>query len=94
MHRDGERHQRLVATFFLGMALFLPPVLLVFDRPTMLLGIPILYLYLFIAWAVLIVLGALAVRGLNWGEPAPQRERAVVREVGGAASSGSEATDD
>lgn len=72
MHRQGERHQRLVAIFALGLMLFLPPVLLVFNRPVLAAGVPILYLFLFLAWGVIIALGALATRRLDWhGEPAP-----------------------
>jgi hypothetical protein len=93
MHRQGERHQRLVAIFLLGVALFLPPLLLVFNRPAMLLGIPVLYLYLFVAWAVLIALGGFAVRRLDWGGSAPQRERMTVQEASNPSSGGSEAAD-
>ena len=51
--------ERLVALFLLAVLLFSPPLLLIFDTPSTLAGVPILYLYLFAAWAVLIVLLAL-----------------------------------
>jgi hypothetical protein len=93
MHRKGERHQRLAAIFFLGLVLLLPPLLLVFNRPAMMLGIPILFLYLFLAWAGLIALGAAVAQSLDWDGTTPQRERAVPHEASGAAASRIEAGD-
>ena len=52
-------NERLVALFLLGLLLFLPPLLLVFNRPDRVIGIPALYLYIFVAWAGLIALSAL-----------------------------------
>ena len=51
--------ERLVALFLLAVFLFTPPLLLIFDAPSTLAGVPVLYLYLFGAWAVLILLLAL-----------------------------------
>jgi hypothetical protein len=51
---------RLVALFLLGWLLFNYPLLALFGRLGDLGGIPALYLYLFIAWAALILLVALA----------------------------------
>jgi hypothetical protein len=45
----------------LGFLLFNYPILALFNVPGTLLGIPVLYAYIFIAWALLIVLMALAV---------------------------------
>ncbi|HMX16522.1 MAG TPA: hypothetical protein PKD29_06690 [Rhodocyclaceae bacterium] len=53
--------QRLVALFLLGCALFNYPVLSLFNHPAQLLGIPLLYAYLFGAWVALIALIAWAV---------------------------------
>ena len=52
-------NERLVALFLLGLLLFLPPLLLVFNRPDRVIGIPALYLYIFVVWAGLIALSAL-----------------------------------
>ena len=52
------RGPRLVALFLLGVLLFNYPLLAVFNRPAEVLGIPVLYAYLFAAWAVLIALVA------------------------------------
>ena len=51
---------RLAALCMLGMLLFNFPVLALFNVPQTLLGVPLLYAYLFIAWAGLIGLMALA----------------------------------
>ena len=57
----GRLTERLVATFLFGLALFNPPLLTVFSRPVMVLGIPLLYLYLFVVWLGLIVALALTI---------------------------------
>ncbi len=51
---------RFVALFFLGIVLLTPPFLLIFDHSAEISGIPVLYIYLFVAWAALIALLALA----------------------------------
>ena len=55
------RGQRLVALFLLGVLLFNYPLLAVFNRSAEVLGIPVLYAYIFFAWAALIGLLALVV---------------------------------
>lgn len=55
--RDHNRcGERLVALFLLGMVLFNPLVVDIFDvgAGSHLFGIPTLFLYLFVGWAVLI----------------------------------------
>ena len=59
--RSIEKSQRLVALFLLGAALFNYPLLALFNRAAQVLGIPLLYAYIFGAWALLIALLALAV---------------------------------
>jgi hypothetical protein len=53
--------ERLVALFILAALLFNPPFLSIFNRAEQPLGLPLLYLYLFLAWALLIALTALLV---------------------------------
>lgn len=53
--------QRLVALFALGVALFNFPLLALFDRAATAFGIPVLYVYIFSVWAVLIALLALVI---------------------------------
>jgi hypothetical protein len=53
--------QRLVALCMLGCLLFNYPILALFNRPGVVLGVPILYGYIFAVWGVLIALMALVV---------------------------------
>lgn len=71
--------EQLVALFLLGALLLLPPVLLVFDWPVRVLGLPLLYLYVFAAWAMLIALtAAIAVRLTREGVTGERNSRATV----------------
>lgn len=66
---------RLSALFVLGLVLFLPPVLLIFNRSGRVFGIPLLFLYVFCAWALIILLAWLATRGMSFEAPAePQAQ--------------------
>ena len=53
-----SKGQRFVALCMLGMLLFNYPILTLFNVPGVLFGVPVLYAYLFIAWAALIALMA------------------------------------
>jgi hypothetical protein len=55
---EEKKEQRFVALCMLGMLLFNFPVLALFNAPATLLGVPLLYAYIFIAWAALIALMA------------------------------------
>ena len=55
--------RRLAALFVAGMAALFPPLLGAFNRPGSLLGIPILPLYLFTVWGVLVLACWLLTRG-------------------------------
>ncbi len=61
MSRPGLTHERLVALFLLGLLLFTPPFLGIFNAPDRVLGFPTLYLYLFASWTLLIALVALVI---------------------------------
>jgi hypothetical protein len=52
--RGGLAQQRLVAVFLVAVLLFNYPVLSLFDRGEWVLGVPALYLFLFVAWAAVI----------------------------------------
>ncbi len=54
-HRKINR-ERMVALFLLGVLAFNAPVLLLFNIDAYVFGIPLLYVYLFVAWAGLIAL--------------------------------------
>ena len=74
MTSETRIRERLVAIFLLGLLLLLPPVLLVFNRPDRLLGVPVLYLYVFLAWIALIVLSAAVARSIPVDRPAGDGE--------------------
>lgn len=57
----AEHPQRLVALFALGCVLFSVTLMALFNRSGMVFGVPVLYAYLFGAWAALIALMALVV---------------------------------
>ena len=59
MAKKGRRGVRLVGLFLLGCLLFNFPLLALFNVKGAVLGIPVLYAYLFAAWALLIALVAL-----------------------------------
>lgn len=58
MQRRQLTGERLVAVFLCGGVLFNYPLLALFDRGVDLFGIPLIYVYLFAAWAGLIALMA------------------------------------
>ena len=59
--KRGQRGQRLVCIFLLGVVLFNFPLLALFNVGGSVFGIPVLFAYLFLAWAVLILLMYLAI---------------------------------
>jgi hypothetical protein len=59
MNEFESKGQRFVALCMLGMLLFNYPILTLFNVSGTLFGVPLLYAYLFIAWAALIALMAL-----------------------------------
>jgi hypothetical protein len=61
MGDHDSRGQRLVALCLLGVLLFNFPLLAVFNVQAMLFGIPVLYVYFFVAWGALIALMALVI---------------------------------
>ena len=53
-----SKGQRFVALCMLGVLLFNYPILALFNVSGVLFGVPVLYAYVFIAWAALIALMA------------------------------------
>lgn len=73
-----ERGDRHVALFLLGVLLFSPPLLAIFLSADSLFGIPTLYIYVFGAWAALILLVARFGRAEDDGVPEqPSEERSA-----------------
>jgi len=68
LRRNGEWS---VVLFVVALLAFNPPVLSIFSVPDLLFGIPLLYLYIFAAWAGIIALLALNVSGLIEDEESP-----------------------
>jgi hypothetical protein len=62
MARSSRKGQRLVGIFLLGCLLFNYPMIALFNVRATVLGVPLLYAYLFAAWTLLIVLVALIMR--------------------------------
>ena len=58
MHASSRKRQQMVGLFLLGCLLFNYPLITLFDRPVLVLGVPLLYAYLFGAWALVIALVA------------------------------------
>ena len=56
---DERKGQRFTALCMLGMVLFNFPVLALFNGGGPLVGVPVLYAYLFAAWAAMIAVMAL-----------------------------------
>jgi hypothetical protein len=61
MIRPSVKGQRLVALFLLGLLLFNYPLLDLFAGPGQIFGVPILYVYVFSVWALLLALMAIVV---------------------------------
>jgi hypothetical protein len=61
MKRSERSGQRLAAVFLLGCILLNYPILALFARSVSIAGVPLLYVYVFGAWGLLIGLMALAV---------------------------------
>jgi hypothetical protein len=64
--RDRAQEQ-LVALFVFGAVLLLPPLLVIFNQPVRVLGVPVLYLYLFLVWVAVIGLAAAVARRIEGG---------------------------
>jgi hypothetical protein len=58
MSRPGVTGEGLFFLFLLGVFLFNPPLLSIFDIPRQLFGVPLLYIYLFACWGTLLLLVA------------------------------------
>lgn len=61
MSRMTLTGQRLVALFLLGCLLLNFPLLYLFERAVTIGGVPLLFVYVFVAWPALIALAALVV---------------------------------
>lgn len=60
MLSNGSKYGRYIGIFILGCALFCYPVLSIFNKKSVLFGIPVLFVYIFVAWMGLLLLIHLA----------------------------------
>ena len=60
MTRDSKKNKRLIALFLLGCVMLNYPILSLVNFETLVLGLPLLYVYIFGVWCLLIALTALA----------------------------------
>ena len=61
MDNRDSKGQRLIALFILGCLLFNYPILSLFNVAAEFVGVPVLYAYIFAAWALLVTLMAFVV---------------------------------
>ncbi len=62
MSTEATLTKRLIGLFLLGYLLLNHPLISLFNRPALVWGIPILYVYIFGAWASIILLAAWIIR--------------------------------
>jgi hypothetical protein len=63
MNERKLKGQQLIALFLVGCLFFNYPLLALFSQDGLVAGIPLLYVYIFITWAVLIGLLATIIEG-------------------------------
>ena len=68
MNNFEIKGQRLVALSMLGCLVFNYPILELFNRSGTILGIPVLYAFIFAAWGLLIALMAVVVETKDRGD--------------------------
>ncbi|MDF2094442.1 hypothetical protein [Aquibaculum arenosum] len=76
-HSHGIRDAAVVLPFAMA-ALLLPPLVLVFARPTLVAGIPLIILYIYSVWALAVLSAFLIARHLDLRERARRKEDAGV----------------
>jgi hypothetical protein len=67
MTRDSKITKRLVAIFLFGFALLNYPLLSLFESDVLIFGLPLLYVYLFGGWCLLVGLTALVMMTVSRG---------------------------
>lgn len=66
---EQRRNERFAALALAATVLMLPPFLGIFNTDTLVFGLPLLFLYLFAVWAVVIALAATLTRGGRLSHP-------------------------
>lgn len=81
MSGNGTPGERWVALFLLGGLAFSPPLLFIFSADAAVFGIPVLYVYLFVAWGALIALTAIVAKRLHRAEKPARRDPKSARDT-------------
>lgn len=76
MTPKARKNKRLVGLFLAGWVLFNYPLLSLFNLKTMIFGVPLLFLYVFTSWTLLILLAAMATKSR------PRRSSKLTDETG------------
>ena len=66
-HHPNDQHAKLAGIFFLALLVFNFPMLGIFGKGQSLLGIPVLYIYIFVVWLGIIFLLFVNLRKQNDG---------------------------
>lgn len=64
---ERRRGERLIGVMLLAVLLFSPAIMAAFAAPTRVFGLPTLIVYVFVAWAAVVVLLARIARGADRG---------------------------
>lgn len=84
MRRPSATGERLFFLFLIGVFLFNPPALSIFDVPRQVFGIPLLYLYLFACWGAMLLLVAFIIERWSGPDEAPDSREDAAGEDGNA----------
>jgi len=77
MKRAGRKTEWSITLFCFGLLAFTPPILTMFDKPTMVFGFPLMYVVMFGLWGFVILaigIGARRSRLLDAEEEAAPRD--------------------
>ncbi|MEQ1670612.1 MAG: hypothetical protein ABL893_07130 [Hyphomicrobium sp.] len=75
MLKQRRNTERQIALFLLGGVMLVPPVLVLFNHPDRVAGIPSLYLYIFLVWTGLIGFTLAITRRMRLDELAARENR-------------------
>ena len=84
MSRPSVTGEGLFFLFLLGVFLFNPPLLSIFDIPLQVFGVPLLYIYLFACWGALLVMVAFIIEKGGAAEAVPASREEAAGEDGKA----------
>jgi hypothetical protein len=92
MKRSEFSTARIVGLLILGIFLFSPPFILIFDKPVLVAGIPMLFLYLVVAWAVLVALMMFVIEHTEVNSEQERSIQAAKKESSGVTGASGEKT--